>query len=245
MSATDDWFDKLDSLPYYVDKPEERPGTEPAYRWDNSSLPSGDTSKRFRYYLELPNSKGDMARDILFDMSVAELLIDGKFYVYNFKAEYSYFYGDEKTRGSSCYRCYEWEGSVYCAKTANEERTSAAEEYNQLSDGMIFIDPRRSMSDMNNEISDMQKAITKSRSYERLQDIIFGHLDSLGLRSYEDERPAKRHCYSRHAVTNRWRLEKNREIAAIRRPYNVKWPVMFAKSCIEDAMWKPPTGYSN
>ena len=129
-----DYFEILDQLPSYEDKPEERPGTEPVYRWDNTNgvwLSASDNAGRFRYYLELPTSKGDMVKDILFDLTVTALelgenpepsdewsMVD--LFARDFKASYSYFYGDESSRGSSYYKCYEWNGAIFCAKKASE-----------------------------------------------------------------------------------------------------------------------------
>lgn len=169
---------------------------------------------RYRYYCEFPNSKGDMVRDIFFDMTVAELQIEEKFTVFNFKAEYSYFYGDEddpEAYGSNIYKSYEWEGTTACTRLASDEFKSAIEEYNRQCSGKdsIFVDERRSRSQLRDELSSLWDTIRKTRDYEQLGDLIFDTLDSLGLRSYENEKPAKRHCYNREAIDNRWRRREN------------------------------------
>ena len=145
---------------------------------------------------------------------------EAKFSTYNVKAEYSYFYGSEddpNAYSSNCYKCYEWEGTVFCARLATDELKSAVEEYNQQNSSKesIFIDERRSNTQLEADIRDMWNTIRKTRSHEPLQDAVFDTLDSLGLRSYESEVPAKRHCYNRSSIDGKWRREGNRRTAAI------------------------------
>ena len=216
------YYDDEDRATFFEHKPKEEPSsTEPVCRKEELvnvfDLDSDSNPVRYRYYCEIPNSKDDMVRDIFFDMTVTEI----RFSTYNVKAEYSYFYGDEDDPdaygGLNCYKRYEWEGNIFCARSAEEEIKSAVEEYNQQNGGKdsIFVDERRSKSQLEDDIRDMWDAIRKTRSHEPLQNTVFNTLDSLGLRSYESETPAKRHCYNRGSIAGKWRREGNRRTAAL------------------------------
>lgn len=209
---------------------ENNPETGSVYRCDvlwGDELASGNKPRRERYYIETPNSKDDMVRGVLFDMSITCLefgrrgrLANIMFLANRIEASYSYLYKktDSSSHSNIHYRFYEWKGDLYggrhCSEQGVEEARRVVDEYNQLNgDNAILVDWHRDNTEIEYELMDMLDALKKTRDLDRIESLIFDTLDGLGLHHYESDGLAERRSCSGRAMSNRWKRESMKKTA--------------------------------